>query len=91
VKNIFATAAIAAVVSCTFAAPYSHAQGTLLARGTLTGSKAGSYRDLSGLNNTLENGVPANLLGGLRLFRCRSGRLAIRSPTARLGIPTLIL
>jgi hypothetical protein len=65
VKNIFATAAIAAVVSCTFAAPYSHAQGTLLARGTLTGSKAGSYRDLSGLNNTLENGVPANLLGGL--------------------------
>jgi hypothetical protein len=45
VKNIFATAAIAAVVSCTFAAPYSHAQGTLLARGTLTGSKAGSYRD----------------------------------------------
>ena len=64
-KNIFATAAIASVVSCTFAAPHSHAQGTLLARGTLTGSKAGSYRDLSGLNNTLENGVPANLLGGL--------------------------
>ncbi len=64
-KNIFATAAIAAAISCTFAAPYSHAQGTLLAKGTLTGSKAGSYRDLSGLNNTLENGVPANLLGGL--------------------------
>ena len=43
----------------------ANAQGTLLAKGTLTGSKAGSYQDLSGLKNTLENGVPANLLGGL--------------------------
>jgi hypothetical protein len=43
----------------------AHAQGTLLAKGTLTGSTAGSYKDLSGLKNTLENGVPANLLGGL--------------------------
>jgi hypothetical protein len=41
------------------------AQVTLLARGTLTKSSAGSYADLSGLKNTLENGVPANLLGGL--------------------------
>jgi hypothetical protein len=41
------------------------AQVTLLARGTLTGSSAGSYQDLSGLKYTLENGVPANLLGGL--------------------------
>ncbi len=64
-KNILASAAIAAVVCCTFAAPHSHAQGTLLAKGTLTGSRAGFYKDLSGLNNTLENGVPANLLGGL--------------------------
>jgi hypothetical protein len=38
---------------------------TLLAKGTLTGSKAGAYTDLSGLNGTLENGAPASLLGGL--------------------------
>ena len=43
----------------------SQAQIVLLARSTLTSSRAGSYRDLSGLNNTLENGFPANLLGGL--------------------------
>jgi Esterase-like activity of phytase len=42
-----------------------HAQITLLANGKLTGSSAGSYKDLSGLNYVLENGVPANLLGGL--------------------------
>lgn len=33
--------------------------------GSLTSSSAGSYADLSGLHDTLENGVPANLLGGL--------------------------
>jgi hypothetical protein len=65
VKNILSSAAIAALLCCTFAAPHSHAQGTLLAKGTLTGSRGGYYKDLSGLNNTLENGVPANLLGGL--------------------------
>jgi len=42
-----------------------HAQPTLIAKGLLTGSRAGSYADLSGLTGTLENGVPANLLGGL--------------------------
>jgi len=41
------------------------AQVNLLAVGTLTDSKAGYYTDLSGLNYNLENGVPANLLGGL--------------------------
>ncbi len=41
------------------------AQVQLLAIGKLTGSKAGPYSDLSGLRNTLENGVPASLLGGL--------------------------
>src|ERR1700745_2453601 len=40
-------------------------QVNLLAVGSLTSSSAGPYTDLSGLNNTLENGVPANLLGGL--------------------------
>lgn len=50
---------------CTVALLQMHAQVTLIARGTLTSSRAGYYKDLSGLNNTLENGVPANLLGGL--------------------------
>ena len=43
----------------------SQAQVVLLAKGTLTSSPVGSYADLSGLHNTLENGVAANLLGGL--------------------------
>jgi hypothetical protein len=50
--------AIAAVSS-------ARAQVQLIANGTLTGSRAGSYADLSGLKGTLENGVPANSLGGL--------------------------
>src|SRR5215475_2640624 len=45
-------------------APRASAQ-VLLAEGQLTSSKAGSYADLSGLKGTLENGAPANLLGGL--------------------------
>jgi hypothetical protein len=52
------------ILACSISSKVN-AQGTLLAKGTLTASKAGSYKDLSGLNNTLENGVPANLLGGL--------------------------
>lgn len=56
-----------AVQALVLAAPASLAFGqvTLIAHGTLTGSAAGSYADLSGLKGTLENGVPANLLGGL--------------------------
>ena len=41
------------------------AQVQLIANGTLTSSRAGSYADLSGLKGTLENGAAANLLGGL--------------------------
>ncbi len=41
------------------------AQVALIAKGTLTGSPAGANADLSGLKKKLENGVPANLLGGL--------------------------
>jgi len=48
-----------------FGASNSQAQVTLLAIGNLTGSRAGSYTDLSHLNYTLENGVAANYLGGL--------------------------
>jgi len=57
-------AAIAFVLGLSLGVPAT-AQVSLLAVGELTGSKAGSYADLSGLNYTLENGVPANLLGGL--------------------------
>jgi len=42
----------------------SPAQIKLLATGTLDQSRAGEWADLSGLNYTLENGAPANLLGG---------------------------
>ena len=44
--------------------PALNAQVTLIAKGTLTGSSAGYYADLSGLTNTMENGARANLLGG---------------------------
>ena len=47
------------------AAPHINAQVKLLAVGSLTSSSAGSFADLSGLHNTLENNDPANLLGGL--------------------------
>jgi len=43
----------------------ANAQVSVLAIGALEGSSAGSYADLSGLTYTLENDVPANLLGGL--------------------------
>jgi len=41
------------------------AEVKLIAKDTLTGSAAGLNADLSGLKGNLENGVPANLLGGL--------------------------
>lgn len=47
------------------AANHSSAQTLpLLAVGTLDQSKAGAWADLSGLTYNLENGAPANLLGG---------------------------
>jgi hypothetical protein len=42
----------------------SNAQIQLLAVGSLTRSRAGAFADLSGLTYNLENGVPANDLGG---------------------------
>jgi hypothetical protein len=47
------------------AAPPATATVTLIADGTLTGSAAGVNADLSGLTGTLENGLSANLLGGV--------------------------
>ena len=46
------------------AVSHAQAQINLLAMGTLDQSRAGSFADLSGLTYTLENGVPANSLGG---------------------------
>jgi len=59
VRKVRVQVAVVAVVFLTFLE--ANAQITLLAVGSLTGSSA----DLSGLNNTLENGVSASLLGGL--------------------------
>src|SRR5215472_13919834 len=44
---------------------HANAEVVLLAVGSLTGSHAGDNADLSGLSYALENGAPANLLGGL--------------------------
>jgi Esterase-like activity of phytase len=43
----------------------ANAQVKLIAKGTLSESSAGLFADLSGLDYNLENGAPANLLGGL--------------------------
>src|SRR5690242_3769336 len=47
------------------AARAGQAQVVMIAKGSLTESRAGSYKDLSGLNYALENKVLADLLGGL--------------------------
>ena len=57
-SGVMCAVALAAVSS-------AGAQVQLIANGTLTSSRAGSYADLSGLKGTLQNGVAANLLGGL--------------------------
>jgi hypothetical protein len=56
--------ALAVATSAVLTVPSAAAQPALLAKGTLTSSRAGSYADLSGLKGTLENGAAANLLGG---------------------------
>ncbi len=54
-----------ALVFGLFVAASSKAQVTLLAVGNLDESRAGSFADLSHLTYKLDNGAPANLLGGL--------------------------
>jgi hypothetical protein len=73
--------AILALVLGFIASPQLNGQVTLLAIGSLTSSKAGSYADLSGLKGNLENGAPANLLGGL------GSGLAYASGNTFLGLP----
>src|SRR5262249_51511134 len=53
------------LLSVSFIKAQTPPQPVLIATGDLTGSEAGSFTDLSGLTNTLENGDPANILGGL--------------------------
>jgi hypothetical protein len=57
--------AATAIVSSLAVAVSANAAVTLLAIGTLSGSSAGPNTDLSGLTDTLENGVPDAMLGGL--------------------------
>ena len=64
-KKVFLRSILTATAALTLTATYTQAQITLIAKGTLTSSRAGAYKDLSGLTYTLENGVAANLLGGL--------------------------
>lgn len=56
---------LAIVMGTLFAVPAVHAGVTLLAVGSLSGSSAGNFADLSGLTGTLENGVATNYLGGV--------------------------
>jgi hypothetical protein len=65
VRKVLLPIALLAFVLGLVATPQINAQVNLLAVGSLTSSSADSYADLSGLHNTLGNGAPANLLGGL--------------------------
>ena len=64
-KKTAAHSALIVFILGLLTASFSRAQVTLLAVGTLDQSRAGSFADLSGLTYKLENGAPANLLGGL--------------------------
>jgi phytase-like protein len=64
VRKTIGYAALIALSAMLVGQPAS-AQVSLIAKGTLTSSSAGSYADLSGLSGTLENGARANLLGGI--------------------------
>jgi len=64
VKNLSFSAVLLSV-ALTSPLYLANAQVSLIAKGTLTSSRAGDYEDLSGLKGKLENGAPADLLGGL--------------------------
>lgn len=59
------TSTLACGLTALLATTAVHASPVLLAIGTLNSSSAGANADLSGLTGNLENGVPANLLGGI--------------------------
>ena len=58
---MFVPRLVALAAAATLALPSAHAAIDLIASGTLSGTMS----DLSGLTGTLENGVAANLLGGM--------------------------
>jgi hypothetical protein len=64
-RKMFDSITLLALTFALMAAIPAKAQVNLLAIGALTDSRAGYYKDLSGLHYNLENGVAANLLGGL--------------------------
>ena len=64
-KIKFLLGAIVAAGISLSGAMQAQGQVKLIAKGTLTESSAGLFADLSGLDYNLENGAPANLLGGL--------------------------
>jgi hypothetical protein len=64
-RQVFDSITLVVLTFALMAAIPAMAQVNLLAIGALTDSRAGSYKDLSGLHYNLENGVAANLLGGL--------------------------
>lgn len=59
------TLLLPALIASALIAPVTQASPVLLAIGTVSGSAAGANADLSGLTGLLENGVAANMLGGL--------------------------
>ena len=63
-KKVLLQFAIAAITLGLVPASRLNAQINLLATSTLDQSRAGAWADLSGLKYDLENGVPANSLGG---------------------------
>jgi hypothetical protein len=65
VKTTFLLGAVAAAGMSLCGAMQAQGQVKLIAKGQLTESSAGLFADLSGLDYNLENGAPANLLGGL--------------------------
>jgi hypothetical protein len=65
VKKVFSFPLLAPALALFASLQVSAQTFPLLAVGTLDGSRAGQWADVSGLKYTLENGTPANLLGGL--------------------------
>ena len=63
-KHFFKTTSFAFILGAISAANSPAQTLPLIAQGTLDQSRAGSFADLSGLTYSLENGVPANNLGG---------------------------
>lgn len=62
---MFNKSLLATLLGTLLTLPAAQASVNLLAIGSLNGSSAGNFADLSGLTGQLENGVAANFLGGM--------------------------